>query len=247
MTRADCPHIHRVDAHFAGRISAQEEAEMRRHLLEGCAACQFRYTRLAMVAKVQPGAATARERIAAGLGFGPRAFPWGRSLLFGLAAIAAMIAIVVLVRDRQDRFASRGSANAGVELRVFQVRAGKSLPVANQIAPTDELAFAYRDGTGKHHLFIFGVDEHRHVYWFSPAWRSAAERPAAPAIAGDGAFHEIEDAVAHPYDGARLDVYGLFTDRPWNVAELDAAISRGAPALSFPDGVLTVHHLAIAR
>jgi hypothetical protein len=249
MSTAHCPHTRRVDAHFAGRISPPDEAEMRRHLLEGCAACHFRYTRLAMVAKVQPGASPARDRIASGLGFGRRRRSWA-TLLFGVVAATAVLAIVALTRDRQDGLAARGPAAATAELRIFQVqRGGKGVPAAGRIAPTDELAFAYRDGTGKRHLFIFGVDEHRHVYWFSPAWKNAEEQPAAPTIAGDGALHEIEDAVSHPYDGTRLDIHGLFTDRPWRVQELDALIAGTPPGtpLSFPDAVLTVQHLEIRR
>jgi hypothetical protein len=250
MSKAQCPHTHRVDAHFAGRISPAEEAQMRRHLAEGCETCHFRYTRLAMVAKVQPGASAARDRIAAGLGFGRRRLPWRGSLVFGVAAAAAVLAIVFFSRDGRDRFAARGRGAAGTELRIFQVqRGGKSVPVAGRIAAADELAFAYSDGTGKRHLFVFGVDEHRHVYWFSPAWKSAGEQPAAPAIASDGALHELEDAVSHPYDGTRLDIHGLFTDHPWRVQELDAVIGGTPPGtpLSFPDGVLTTQHLEIAR
>jgi hypothetical protein len=247
MTRVHCPHTGRIDAHFAGRISTSDEAEMRRHLLEGCEACHFRYTRLAMVAKVQPGAPRARERIAAGLGFAPRRRPWW-GVTFGVVAAAMVLAIVVFTRDSQDRFASRGPAAATSELRVFRAsHGGRPVPAEASMLATDELTFAYRDGTGKHHLFIFGVDEHRHVYWFWPAWSSAAEQPAAPAIVSDGVLREIEDAVSHRYDGRSLDIYGLFTDRPWPVQELDAAIGR-MPAnrpLSFPGGSLAVQHLSV--
>jgi hypothetical protein len=249
MSKATCPQIARVDAHFAGGSSVSEEAAMRRHLLEGCAACHFRYTRLAMIAKVQPGATSAEDRIAAGLGFGaPGSRRW--PLIFGVLAAFAVLAIVVVGRSNDGQFSTRGPATATGELRVFRVRPGAaSERVADRIAATDELAFAYRNGTGKRHLFIFGVDEHRHVYWFSPAWRSPDEQPAAPVATGDGAFHEIEDAVGHPYDGTRLDVYALFTDRPWRVQELEAVVSRAAPGapLSLDDGVATVQHFELTR
>jgi hypothetical protein len=248
MTRPPCPKTRLVDAHFAGRISAAEEAEMRRHLLEGCPTCHFRYTRLAMVAKVQPGAAPARERIAAGLGFkeGTRSWP----MLFGLAAACAVLLIAFLVRRSDgDRFAARGPSVAGGEVRIFRIRPGAaSEPVVDRIAASDELAFAYRNGTGKRHLFIFGVDEHQHAYWFSPAWRSASEVPAAPVAVGDGALHEIEDAIGHPYDGAKLDVYGLFSDRPWQVQELEAAVKAAPPgAAPSLDGVVVIQHLEVTR
>jgi hypothetical protein len=248
MTVPSCRHTGQVDAHFAGRISPAEEAEMRRHLLEGCAACNFRYTRLAMVAKVQPGASKAQDRIAAGLGFGRPATPSRLPLVFGLAAAAAVLAIVFLARGREDRFATRGPALPAADLRIFQVRPGaRSVPVAKRIAATDELAFAYRNGTGKRYLFIFGVDEHRHVYWFWPAWKSAAERPAPPVTMSDGAFHEIENAVRHTYDGQRLEIYGLFTNRAWQVPELDAIVALSIDRLVSADSILTLRPLEVQR
>jgi hypothetical protein len=244
MSKA-CPQIWRVDAHFAGKLSVEDEATMRRHLLEGCDACHFRYTRLAMLAKVQPGAMKPEDRIAAGLGFRGRERRW--PILIGVVAAAAVLAIVVFGR-KDDQFASRGPAVASGEVRVFRVRAGAAGErVVDRIGVSDELAFAYRNGTGKKYLFVFGVDEHRHVYWFSPAWKSATERPAAPVAVADGAFHEIEDAIGHPYDGSRLDVYGLFTDRPWSVQEIEAVVGRAAGAPSFDDGVLTVQRLEVTR
>jgi len=243
MSPATCKQMWRVDAHFDGRISAEEEATMRQHLLEGCEACKFRYTRLAMVAKVQPGAVKAEDRIAAGLGFRGRERRW--PILIGVVAACAVLAMVVFGR-KDDQFASRGPARAGAEVRAFRVRTTGE-PIVDRIAATDELAFAYRNGTGKKYLFIFGVDEHRHVYWFSPAWRNASEQPAAPVTTSDGVFHEIEDAVGHSYDGARLDLYGLFTDTPWRVQDLDAAIGRSAGSPTIPEGILTVQHLQVTR
>lgn len=248
MTKPTCPHLWRVDSHFAGKIATGEEAEMRRHLLEGCEACKFRYTRLAMVSKVV-GGSKAEDRIAAGLGFAGRRRAWGWPALVGALAACAMVVVVLVGRKGGDGFASRGPGVASAELRVFRVGPAGSEPVVRGIRAGDELAFAYRNGAGKKHLFVFGVDEHRHVYWFFPAWKSASEQPAAPVVVSDGVFHEIEDAVGHGYDGSKLDVYGVFTDRPWRVQEIEAVVSAAPPGapLAFDDGVVTVQQLSVTR
>jgi hypothetical protein len=251
MTNAPCTRTSLVDAHFAGTISVADEGEMRRHLLDGCATCHFRYTRLAMVAKLQPSATKAEDRIARGLGLGgrPGTSPW--AAILGVVAACAVLAMVLVGRKNgPDQFAARGPASATGDLRIFRVRPGAPGElVTDRIAATDELAFAYRNGTGKKHLFIFGVDEHRHVYWYWPAWRNATEQPPAPVATGDGLFHEIEDAVGHQYDGTRLELYGLFTDRPWPLREVEAVVGRAAPGapLSFDDGVATVQHLLVTH
>jgi hypothetical protein len=125
---------------------------------------------------------------------------------------------------RHDRAPATGAVRP--ELRVFRVRAGAVARADGRLAGSDELAFAYRNGGGKRHLFVFGVDEHRHIFWYSPAWTTATERPAAPVIARDGDLHEIERAVRHRHDGARLDIHALFTDRAWEVRELDELVAR---------------------
>jgi hypothetical protein len=248
MTQTDCRHTARVDAHFAGTISIAEEAEMRRHLREGCPTCQLRYTRLAMVAKMQPDAAKPEDRLAAGLGFRRRTGARRGWVALGLVLASAILTLLLRGQNEDQRFAARGPAMATAELRVFRVRPGASSErVVDRVAATDELAFAYRNGTGKHHLFVFGVDEHNHVFWFSPAWTSASEHPAAPAVMADGAFHEIEDAVGHSYDGARLDIYALFTDRAWEVEQLEARFVPAGVVPSLEDEVVTVQRFEVTR
>jgi hypothetical protein len=233
MKKPSCGWLARVDAHFAGKNSVDEEAEMRRHLSSGCADCRFRYTRQAMLAKTQPDAPTAQDRLARSLGFGPppRRWTglWAMAAASGMAVILLIFMIFPRTDEEDDGFQARGVAGAELpeaELRVFRIRTGGAPElVTGKLSAADELSFAYRNATGKRHLFVFGVDEHGHVYWFWPAWRSAHEQPAAPLALGDGAFHEIEDAVGHRYDGTRLHLHALFTDRAWKVKELEAAIS----------------------
>jgi hypothetical protein len=254
MTKpAPCQWTARVDAHFAGKNSVTEEHELRQHLLAGCPTCHRRYTRQAMLAKLQPDAPSAKERLGVALGLRRRT----RSrLLTGLCTmVAACGTLAFFVVGRTDPgFQARGlpaaAGDARAELLVFRVRPGApNLRAADRFSAKDELAFAYRNGAGKRHLFIFGVDEHRHVYWFAPAWKEARELPAAPMATADGALHELEDAVGHVYDGARLDVHALFTDRAWRLEELEAVVGGAAPGapLSFAGDVYLVRSFEVDR
>ena len=78
---------------------------------------------------------------------------------------------------------------------------------------------------------IFGVDEHGHVYWFHPAWTKETDQPTAIAIDTDGKRHELREAIAHSFDGTRLEVHGLFVDRPVTGREVDAVIGKRAAPL----------------
>jgi hypothetical protein len=256
MTQAHpaCSFTTQIDAHFAGKSSVAGEAELRRHMLagDGCPTCHHRYTRQSMLARMTPGAPTAQQRLARALGIGARGRPSWAGLLALLAAFGAVAAFLLIPRDPRDGFQARGAPalkSSQAEVRVFRVRPGAaSLPWAERLAASDELAFAYRNQTGKRHLFIFGVDEHGHVYWFSPPWRSDREQPAPLVALGDGQLHEIEDAVGHAYDGTQLTLHALFTDRAWTLPDLEAEVAR-APGRrpAFAGDVTLVQSVEITR
>ena len=249
MTKASpCPHTAAVDAHFAGTISPGDELAMRRHLLDGCPTCHSRYTRRALLSKVlakaSPSALSPEDRIAIGLGFSPRPRRTRWGAFVGLVAAAAALALVVWGRPQDAGFQARGGVDpkaAAGELVVFRMRPGAaSEPLAARIAAGDELGFAYRNTTASRYLFIYGVDEHGRVYWFSPAWTDARQAPPAPAAAQAAGLHEIEDAVRHHYEGRHLEIHALFSNRAWRVQEIEAEVTRARAAGSAPafsDGV----------
>ncbi len=251
MTKSDsCKLTPLVDAHFAGKSSVAAEVEMRRHLLDGCGACRLRYTRQALLMKMQPGARNAEDRIAMGLGLSrrPRARWW-----LGLFPLLAAAGVLLLARGDGESFQSRGgpagTAQPPTELLIFRIRPdGSTERATDRLSAADELAFAYRNGEGRRHLFIFGVDEHQHVFWFSPAWTDPQKEPPAALAAGDKALHEIESAASHRYDGTRLAVHALFTDRPWRLRDLEAMVTgastSGSPP-AFPQAEHLVRHFTV--
>src|SRR5688500_16775796 len=61
-----------IDRHFAERSTPDREVVMRNHLAT-CASCQAYYDRHALLAKLDPQAPPAVERLASGFGFRSRA------------------------------------------------------------------------------------------------------------------------------------------------------------------------------
>ena len=111
------------------------------------------------------------------------------------------------------------------------------------IARGDELAFAYANPAAKPFLMIFGVDEHRHVYWFHPAWLSGQAPPVAVRVALGPGPHELPDAIHQTFDGQRLAVYAAFLDHALDVATVEAAVGRLATSDAVPalgEGVVMV-------
>ena len=88
---------------------------------------------------------------------------------------------------------------------------------------------------------IFGVDEHRHVYWFYPAWRDATEDPRAVGIARRRACAATSflEAVRHDFDGASLQIRSLFLDAPLTVSQVEAMLRQDpiGPMLPIPGAV----------
>src|SRR5262249_21401158 len=117
-------------------------------------------------------------------------------------------------------------------LAVFQLRPGQaSRPVREVISARDELAFAYLNPSDAKYLLVFGVDEHKHVYWYHPAWLDPQKRPLAVRIAQDDQMHELPEAITHPLDGQKLDIVAVFSPRAVSVAEIEERIAdRGGGA-----------------
>jgi hypothetical protein len=258
-----------IDAHFAGTISPEDERSMRAHLSD-CERCQLRYRRHLLLAKLDPHALDAEERIGRALGISkPQRVTSSSSpfttLVRGvtpirIAATLALAAVLVLWlrTPRDEGFTSRGSGsmNQGPASRIVVYRVGAEprdgapSPVTRSIRRDDELAFAYENGAKKERLMVFGVDEHGHVYWFHPGWSNEGENPSAVAIAKDGGRQEIREAIAHRLDGERLEIHAVFVDAPLTVRAVeDILAKRAAPvgALQIPGAVDDVVMLEVTQ
>jgi hypothetical protein len=215
-----------VDRHFEGTISPPEERTMREHL-PTCEGCRAYYERWLILAKLDPEGISAETRIARGLGLGRR--PLARVFPIGVATlVAAAAALVLFLRVAPDTgFTARGAAHAAPASRVFvyEVRPGAPPGLASgTVGRRDELAFAYENGAAKNRVMIFGVDEHQHVYWFYPAYKTETENPVAIPIEKDARRHELPEAVRHDLDGAHLEVRAVFLDTPMPVREMEALV-----------------------
>ncbi len=224
-----------IDRHFAATISVEDETRMRTHL-PSCAACDARYRRHLLFATLDRRAPSARQRLARGLGLRAPApsRAWGARALLAATALAA---VVLIARPQashapsvEDVTARGVSRSPGAFLWIYRLVADGAKPrlAEDRVAHDDELAFAYANPGGKRYLAIFGADEHGHVYWYYPSWPAGARPPAAfQARVGAGPF-ELTEAVRHPLDGRRLDLYAVFSDEPLSVAALERATA--APA-----------------
>ncbi len=227
-----------VDAHFAGTIAPDDEHVMRDHLV-ACERCRARYRKRQLLAKMDPDAPSAEDRIGRALGLvapaGARQeearvrplFPPKLAPALGvILAVAALTFLVVRPREG-DGFHSRGSLTMKEEpITVLQIQEDRAVQTGGSLRRDDELAFTYRNVDGKPYLMIFGVDEAGRVYWFHPGWTDEREDPKAAKIPTDRGQHELREAVRHRFTGQRLEIHALFLDAPLGVREVERALAE---------------------
>jgi hypothetical protein len=222
-TRAD------VDAHFAARIDRASETRMREHLSD-CDECATYYDQHALLAELDPKAPSREARLLSALGVAPsrerRVPAWAFGGGFAVAACALLL-ILVIPREApvEEGFTPRGAGTA--DLIVRRIDGTHSRPVGQTIPRNAELAFGYLNPTGRGQLLVFGVDEHRHVYWYHPTWTRAEDSPRAVPIEKTADALELKAATRHDLDGERLTLYGVFTDKALTVQEVEALLSAG--------------------
>jgi hypothetical protein len=230
-----------IAAYFAGHGSPFADASVRAHV-DDCASCRCYYERELLLSTLDPQAPKAKERIARGLGLRAARRPRLRraSWMAGGGLIAATAALLLLARPREaphpnavgtvGAFTARGVASdhQAPAVWIYRVARDGRISLAEQtLGAEDELAFAYSNTARHPYLMIFGVDEHRHVYWYHPAWPAETPPPASvPTTAGPGP-HELSEAVRHHTDGARLTIYTLLSQRRMGVDAVEDAV-RGA-------------------
>jgi len=237
-----------IDAHFVGRAVPELDAAMRAHTLR-CAACRRYYDRRLILARLDPAAPPAKARIARGLGLdiGARRTTAG-GIRWAAFAIPAAAALLLIARPNRvapsppnhagaSAYVAR-SANGTVatapELWIYRVGSdGRPRLAQGEAKAADELAFAYANPAGKPFVLVFGVDEHRHVYWFHPAWLPGQAPPTAVAAVPGPGPHELREAIRPALDGRRLVVRALFADQPLQARDIEARVRSEMP-LHFP-------------
>ncbi|HET6148218.1 MAG TPA: hypothetical protein VFH68_11860 [Polyangia bacterium] len=270
-----------IAAHFAGAVAPAGEREMRAHL-PLCDACHAHYEQHLLLSTLDPAGLPREVRLARGLGLRPERVPrrFGVAWLGLCGAAVAALAIVYSGGGLPGRGGGAGSAattaGSGVvtsrggpasvaaarspEVQIYRFAHGARRRGAERagdvVHPGDELAFAYRNPAGKGRLLVFAVDEHGHIYWYHPAWSNAAQNPTAVQISAEPGLHELPAAVLHKFDGERIMVHALFTDRELSVRQIESAVAEaaarddgaGATApLALPGATDVVHPLRIVR
>lgn len=223
-----------VDAHFARKISTDDEQRLRGHL-PGCDACRARYDALRVVDRAVAGPDAAKDRLGAALGFAPPPKP--RPLRWvGAFAAAALAAGIVWVGATDGGFTARGGgAVPAASIEVYRIDAHGDSQRTRVMKRGEALAFAYRNAAQRKYVMIFGRTALGQVFWFYPAWTSGEQTPTAiPALPGDAA-HELPEAIRHPLPSGQFTVYGLFLDRDANVREVEAALPDLAGAFPGAD------------
>jgi hypothetical protein len=226
--------VRRIDAHFARTISVAEENELRQHLPE-CGACRSYYERHLLFESLDPRARGAEARLAVGLGIRRRRrtatpFVVGATAFAALALAAPMLGSTIASR-REPEFAPRGTIemSEAPHLMIYRLRPDRAPELVHGVVgPRDELAFAYTNPDGFERLLIFGVDEHRHVYWYHPAWSREGENPVGIPVAAGPQVHELAEAVTQRLDGRTLRIVGLFTRDSISVRQVERVV-KDAP------------------
>lgn len=223
-----------IERHFAGRQDPDGEQEMRRHLGE-CESCSAYYNRHAVLARLDPAAPRAQERLAAGLGFANRASSPLALLTWAVAPVAAALILVAWLRqgavDRQ--FASRGTGHPDrPALVAYRASLQPPTPLGSVMTPGEELAFAYENPGGYRHLMVVGVDDRGKLYWFHPD--PDVTGAALPITGGPGRV-ELPEAIRHAYGDGSLRILGLFSHEPLTVSRVAGLIDRsGCTGLRIP-------------
>ena len=224
-----------VDDHFAGSISPARERELRSHL-PACETCRDYYERHLLLSALDPQSKKPLDRLGLGLGITPAAKPSKVApFAMALCAAAALLLAVVPLRNKQnDGFYARGPGitdrsivSQDPKLLPYRIERGQhSKTLGQAMRAADELAFAYENPGGYEKLMVFGVDEHRHIYWYHPEWTNQADDPHAISIGSGTEVREIPAAVSHSFDGTELTLFAIFSNEDLTVRKVEQMIQR---------------------
>jgi hypothetical protein len=252
-TKEQCHERSLVDAHFRGRISPAQEQAMREHMLH-CEDCREHYKRMLLLANLDPKCLDSRARLARGLGVANRPYMLKPMALVAAASVV-MIFLVIWYGNTgptdNDGFAARGEDGHGEAARlwIYRVPPGKPSVLANnEVDANDELAFAYENSEGKKYLLVFGIDEHHNVYWYHPEWRVSTDDPQAISVSREQGVHELPEAIRHTLKGDKLKIFGIFTDRPLTVRQVEDVVREAGGLLGasvIKDAVQVVQELKV--
>jgi hypothetical protein len=233
----------RIDRYFVRGLSPRAEQAMRQHVAR-CARCRRRYeANLAAEAALPGGALLAEQRLWQGITGAASAPDTARAslrarrfMLAGAFSAATLVAVVWFSpwRERQPGgLVERGShedeaLHRTPSLQIFRRgEASVPEPVRDTIHGGDALMFAYSNpGRRYRFLMVFGVDDHRRIFWYYPAYERDVDAPRAIAIQAERLGVELGDAVTHALVEGGLRVYGLFLEDSATVSAIEMLVAH---------------------
>ena len=247
-----CSRTVMVDTYFDHGLPPPEAHALYEHI-PACASCRERYNRQLVLESLLPESTGPKARLRTTLDI-----PASRTVLTSrrwwgpAAAVLAMAACALLFvrRPRDDAgFHARGDATSlAPRLDVYRLQGSAPSYVVDVVGRQDELAFTYTNPTGKKRVLVFAVDEHRHVYWYYPAWTRADETVTSIPIVTTREPVELKEGVTHDFDTSRVRIYGVFTDEAMTTREVEARLAKAPPLttkLDWPNTLETSTELEV--
>ena len=157
-----------------------------------------------------------------------RALYAGGALVAALAACAALW-IGLPRRDRDDGFQAKGGAGDAdrwVGLTVYQAGPDGAFHRADRVSAARPLAFSYTN-VGPHpygYLVVLGIDTTGERFRYYPA----EDEPSSIAIRADSSV-QLPDLVEHELHPGPLAIYGVFSERPLAVPDVETALAASRP------------------
>jgi hypothetical protein len=93
---------------------------------------------------------------------------------------------------------------------------------------------------------VYGVDEHRHVYWYYPAWSNPSDDPHAIAVDPGVALRELPEAIRHEIDGHELTIHAVFLDHDTSVRQVERWVEEARTPNEPLPGAAYEEHVALA-
>jgi hypothetical protein len=128
---------------------------------------------------------------------------------------------------------SRGgnaTADRWVSVVLFQRNRSSSeyTLVTRRITSGNPIAVTYEDRSRSSHryLMVFGVDSKKQIFWLYPGYTDPSKNPTSIEITTNGKRVSLPDEVVHSYAPGRMRFFGLFTDTPLNVLDVEQNIRK---------------------
>lgn len=124
-------------------------------------------------------------------------------------------------RDTRSRWIAFNAFRLSEKAQPEQVR--------DSLHPNDGLLFSYTNLGPKpfSYMMIFGMDDHRRVYWYYPAFLDAKDNPTSIPIDRDVSRAGLREVIAHPYAEGSLTLFALFSDNILSVSDIESAAAQG--------------------